>query len=147
MRIARFAAAVLVALALTGCPSLMSTLVDVIAKVQDGVAILDQIQAFVRRWFAAHPDPARQAIIEQAIGRSRTALHAALRAAHGAQEVDQGNADAALADFRAAYSDLLSLLHASGLMSAPGTLGVAGGEQLRLPEPLALVRADRQVRP
>lgn len=141
-------AIIVMALALGGCSTLAAALpilTDVIAKVTDGIQILDQIQAFVDRYFAAHPNEAQQKKVGQAIATTRSALNVALRTSRGAKELSDEQADAAFADFKVAYKELLSLVGGlDGVKVAPpakpgeAMLLSAGPDTLSVPEPLAL---------
>lgn len=94
----------------TGCGAIMSLLPTVIAFVTDAVLILDQIEDFVRRYFAVAPNPEKEKAIAAALGRCRSALIVAQRTAKGTQELDQQKVDAAFADFKVAYQQLAALL-------------------------------------
>ena len=119
-----------------GCAALTSNLPAVIAAVQDGTMVVETIARFVEMYVVSHPGKVDEAKIRGAIERTRTALNVALRTAQGAEKLDQAQVDAAFADFKAAYIDLLALAAPLGvqtgdkLMAKPGTVNV--------PEPMAL---------
>lgn len=119
-----------------GCAPLMSALPAVVAAVTDAHQILDAIEDFARRFFAAKPDPVREQVVLEAVGKTRAALNVALRSAQATQKLDQAKVDEAFSDFRVAYQQLLSIVaplgvrEAGGLAAGPGTLSV--------PRPMAL---------
>lgn len=128
----------------SGCNALgpiISALPEIIAVVTDATLILDQIEAFVRRFFAARPDPDKEQAVARALGRARAALVAAQRTAKGAQNLDQQKIDEAFADFKVAYRELRGLVDGiPGLRVARAgepTLSATPGE-LVVPEPEAL---------
>ena len=130
----------------TGCAFLKSVvpvLDDVIVAVEDGSMVLDAIEAAVSIFFAAKPDAATQAKIEQAVTDARLALDVALRAARGAAELTAEQADAAFADFRKLYDSLVALLTQAGIASpAPDgktlTASARAGGSFKVPVPLAI---------
>jgi len=69
---------------------------------------------------------------------ARASLNLALRASRGAEELDQQKVDAAFADFKVAYQELLSLVGPLGVRPA-GALGAQPyDEHLYVPEPMAM---------
>lgn len=125
----------------TGCGAIVAALPAVIAAVTDAVLILDQIEDFVRRYFAANPSPEREKAVFAALGRCRSALVVAQRSAKGVQELDQQQMDAAFADFKVAYQQLTALLDGiPGLrVQRTGEPPLAAGpDQLIVPAPEAL---------
>lgn len=123
-----------------GCAAVVSYLPTAIAYAQDGAMILDTIQRFVDAFFVNHPNPDRQKQVNQAAARAHAALDLALRAATGAQDLNQAKVDAAFEEFRQAYVDLLALVGPMGVSSGGARLAAAPGGGLVVPEPLALVR-------
>lgn len=120
------------------CATVQHNLPTVLAYVQDGMLILDELARFAPLVFAAHPDAALQAKVDLGISKARTSLDAALRLAQGAEHVDQAQIDAAFADFKAAYLDVTSLLGPYGVTvrgRAMVARSSAGG--LVVPQPLA----------
>lgn len=129
------------AMANPGCATVAAYLPIAIAYAQDGALILDQIDRFVHGFFAVKPDVDLQKKVDVALARARSALDLALRAANGTQDLDQAKIDAAFAEFRAAYIDLLALAGPLGVHSGPGNhMGAAPGGGLLVPEPMALRR-------
>ena len=112
------------------CAAVLQALPIVVAAVQDSAMILDVIERFV------HSRPGKHDEVDAKIAKARAALMAALRTAQGIEKLDQAKVDAAFADFKAAYMELLVI---------SGPLGVHSGEKLALapgglvvPEPVAL---------
>lgn len=143
---ALFVLALVACLALPGCGALAAVvpvLTDVIAKVTDGMQLLDQIASFVDRYFAVHPNPAKQQQVNAVIDKARSTLNVALRTSRGAKELTDEQADAAFADFKVAYQEVRRLVGSlEGVrVTAPGQgqlmLAAGEGETLSLPEPLA----------
>lgn len=135
----RLARSVLLAAALVvpvSCAAVVQYLPTVIAVVQDALIVIDQIKMFTDGVFVVKPNPDLQHKIDQAIARTKVALDAALRVANGTDKLTKEQADAAFADFKVAYQDLIALVAPLGvktgdhLAAAPGTLTV--------PTPLAL---------
>lgn len=124
------------ALPIAGCARFVSKLPVVISMVTDGTMVLDTIEAFVHKFFEAHPSPEKQQKIGAAIAQARIALHAALRTAHGAEKLNQSKVDEAFADFRDAYRALIELVGPLGIQSGDRLAVTPGG--LMVPEPLAL---------
>jgi hypothetical protein len=120
-----------------GCATIASKLPAVISAVTDGMMVLDTIEAFIRNYFTKHPAPETQARVDVAIARTRGALSAALRTAHGAEKLDQAQIDAAFADFKAAYQDLMVLLTPLGVRSGDRLAAAPNSSGLIVPEPLA----------
>jgi hypothetical protein len=127
------------ALNFCACATVAAHLPSVIAAVTDGVMVLDTIDRFADAYFSSHgADPRTQAKVDGAIERARAALNAALRAAQGAEHLTQEQIDAAFADFRAAYAELLALVAPLGVRQGTGETLRASPGNLVVPEPLAL---------
>lgn len=123
-----------------GCAALVGALPSVIAAVMDGGQVLDTIAQFLSKYFAAHPDLEKQAAVDKALLKARSALNLALRAAEGAKAADDKNVDLAFENFKAAYLELLNLVKPYGVAQAmPGAplQASASGDKLDVPEPLA----------
>lgn len=122
-----------------GCAWWISKLPVVIAAVQDGMIVVDGIQVFVDSWFKQKPDPVLEAKIDAAVAKARYALDAALRVAQGSDDLDQSKIDAAFAEFKQAYIDLLELVKPLGVKPEGDKLAAAptAGGGLIVPEPLA----------
>ncbi len=125
-----------------GCsPAVMGTLPKIITAVQDASIILDSMESFMDIFFAKNPDSQRQDKVKESLMKCRSALTLALRATEGAQKLTQSEINAAFADFRAAYEELLVLVSPIGIrqadaLSAPKSTPT----QLIVPEPMALQR-------
>lgn len=133
-----------------GCATVASLLPGVIAAVTDGMMVLDTLELFIKRYFDSRPTAPGRDKLEMFAARARSALNAALRAAHGAEKLDQAQIDAAFAEFRVAYTELLALLEPLGVKTSPDIDRplAAGPNTLFVPEPLAFkVGAARGSRP
>lgn len=128
------------ALPTTGCAAIMSLLPHVIAVVVEAGQILDQIEAFVKRYFMNHPDQAKEIAVAKAVAKARSALNFVMRTTEGADKLDQAKVDAAFEDFKKAYLELMALCRPFGVYpeSAPLMTSNADGAVLVVPEPLAL---------
>ncbi len=125
------------------CGAIASALPSVVAAVTDAALILDEIERFVDAYFASRPDAEGKRQAAQAIGKARSALLAANRAATGSQKLDQQQIDAAFSDFRVAYQELTAILDGlriPGLRVArPGESALqASPGELAVPPPMAL---------
>jgi hypothetical protein len=122
---------------LPGCAAIVSNLPVIIAAVQDGSMVVDTIARFVEMYFAKHDKPpVDPEKVRTAIERTRMALNAALRAAQGAEKLNQAQVDAAFADFKQAYLDLTALVAPLGVQTGDKLSARPGG--LLVPEPMAL---------
>lgn len=129
------------AFAVPACAAVVASLPTIVAAVTDGLMVVDSIKQFVDTYFKVQPNAALESKVEIAITRVRQALHVALRATKGTEKLTQEQVDAAFAEFRAAYTELLVLV---------GPLGVTTGDTLRatpgtlsVPEPMALTLTAR----
>lgn len=128
----------------TGCSTFFEKVLPVVAKVittvQDAEQILNKLDRAAQLYFAASPDPEQQAKFERAMGKARSALNAATRAANGMEKLDQQAIDTAFADFKVAYQEVLNVLGPLGVARQQGdqVLLSASGETLTVPPPLAL---------
>lgn len=129
------------AFAVPACAAVVASLPTIVAAVTDGLMVVDSIKQFVDTYFKVQPNIALEGKVEIAITRVRQALHVALRATKGTEKLTQEQVDAAFAEFRAAYAELLVLV---------GPLGVTTGDTLRatpgalsVPEPMALTLTAR----
>jgi hypothetical protein len=136
----RSARALLLATTLTvstaSCAAVVSYLPTVVAVVTDAILVIDQIKVFVDGVFVMKPAPELQKKIDQAIARTKVALDAALRIANGTDRLTKEQADAAFADFKVAYQDLIALVAPLGVSTGQTLRATPGG--LQVPEPLAL---------
>jgi hypothetical protein len=120
-----------------GCGAIMNALPAIVAAVSDGSMILDQIQAYLDTYFKTHPDPIAEKKASFAIAKCRAALIAAQRTSAGAQKLDQQQIDAAFADFKVAYQELLAIAGPYGVTQEGSTLK-ASANGLSVPPPAAL---------
>ena len=131
-------------LLLGACAPLLSALPAVIAAVTDGIQIIDMIEAHAGLALdqVKADDPTRKKVHE-AITVAKAALNAALRAAQGAEQagaLNQESAEAAFANFKAAYLSLLEVVAPFGVSEAGDTLSAraeSSGTTLRVPRPEA----------
>jgi hypothetical protein len=121
-----------------GCAAIASNLPAVIAAVTDGMMVVDAIEHFIARFFAASPNPELQRKVDAALAKTRSALSVALRTSEGAQHLDQANVDEAFAGFRTAYLELVALVGPLGVQQQGDTMRATPGGGLVVPEPLAI---------
>jgi len=124
---------------LAGCGATLGTiLATVLTVVTDAALIVDQVQDFIDIYFDGKPDPALQAKITAVIAKCQVALDMATRAARGGQALNGKDVAAALAEFQAAFADLMELVGPLGVKVA-GTAGIEGAPvRLLIARPLAL---------
>jgi hypothetical protein len=134
------AASAAVALGLVGCAGVLATLPAVIAYVQDAELIVSTIADFEKVYFAQKPDPTLQAKIEVGIARVRSAADIVARLASAGAEANSAQIDAAFADLKAAYVDLLQLAGPIGVTAAGDKLGATPGGGLVVPTPAVFLR-------
>ncbi len=101
--------------AAAGCASLLPAIV---LAAQDSQMILQNVQNFSNNYFLLHPDTAEQTKVNNAISAAGTALDGAIRAVSGINDITQAQADAAFANFEAAYSDLMTIVKDIGITTA-----------------------------
>lgn len=123
--------------ATAGCAGLLP---GIILAAQDAQMILQNIQNFSDNYFLLHPNTAEQNKINNAITAAGTALDGAIRTVSGIDNITQAQADAAFANFEAAYNDLLTVVKDIGVLSADvqaTTKTTSGG--LNVPTPLIML--------
>jgi hypothetical protein len=119
---------------------------EVSAGINDAEIAIQTVMAGVDAYFATHSNPKLQGEIDAAMSDTTTALRAVNAAFAGATSITDGNVQAALASFAAAYSALMTLVAQIGIQTAPagtsvarvnGTLFVPAPRllQLRVPAP------------
>jgi hypothetical protein len=125
--------------AIAGCAAAIPVITKIASVVTDAFLVMDVIDGEVRRFFQANPSfpPELQEKYFTLYRKAMTALNAAQKAVAGAKNLSQDEYDAAFADFKAAYLEILDLLEKNGI-TQDGTLGLASGEKIELPEPQAL---------
>ncbi len=124
-----------------GCATISPLLPTAIVYVQDATLVLETIDTFVKAYFSMTPDPTHEVKVENAIARARSALDAALRIIHGSQKLDDAQIDAAFADFKVAYTDLLTMTDFLGVHPIDrGQVLAKSQKELQVPEPLIMVR-------
>jgi hypothetical protein len=131
-------------LGVSGCAAVVSQLPVIIAYVQDAEIVLHTIQSVMDAIWATHPDPKNQVLVDGAIAKCLTAADAVNRAAQGGQDVNQGQIDAAFAEFEGAFNDLMSLVGRYGVQAGdvPKAVRTANGGVI-VPRPLLLSKARR----
>lgn len=124
---------------MTGCAAAIPVLTQIAAVVTDAFVVLQIIDRAATEWFQLHPHvpPEVRAEFERVYQKALLALNAAQRAIAGSTELSQREYEAAFADFKQAYYELLQLLQREGIARADRTV-LVGTSQTVLPEPLAL---------
>jgi hypothetical protein len=114
-------------------------LTKIAAVITNARIVLDIIDGGVQEWFRTHPDVPEKAKqeYEKLHKKALLALDAAAQAVAGSTDLSQDEYDAAFAEFRQAYIDLVNLLHREGI-ARDNTMGAADGSTLVIPEPMAL---------
>lgn len=129
-----------------GCAAVLNQLPAIIAAVQDGELLLQTVQGFMDAIWAVKPDPVNQKRVRDAITKAQISLDAINRLAQGGEKIDQGQTDAAFADFEAAWNDLMSLVGPYGVHVGAGPRAertASGG--LMIPRPLIRTRRGAPV--
>lgn len=121
-----------------GCAAILGALPMIVAAVTDAMMVLDAIEDFVTKYFAANPDAEKQEAVAKSLAKTRSALNVALRTCSGTEDLSQGQVDAAFQDFRAAYVELSTLLGRYGLASQGDRLMATPGQPLVIPTPMAM---------
>ena len=133
-------------MATPGCASLkpvVDYLPHAVAYAQDAEFILTGIETFEKGYFAVKPNPTLQSKVETGLTAARAALDAGIRVCDGTTELTQAQVDLAFADFKAAYTDLLSLLGPLGVQrggTVGAKMGAPSGGTYMVPDPLILAR-------
>lgn len=124
---ARLASLVL-ALGLIGCAALPSILNAIDHAVTDSAQALTIIETTYNVYQASHPVSAEdRATFEKLMATAYGALRAGSTATHDAQSADQGNYDAAFADFKTAFLAIKDYMKAHGI--SPIGEGMVGASQ------------------
>ncbi len=123
----------------TGCAAAIPVLTKIAAVITNAKIVLDIIDGGAREWFRTHPDTPDKVIAEyeKIHQKALLALDAAAQAVAGSTDLSQDEYDAAFAEFKQAYIDLVNLLHKQGI-AQDGTMGAADGSTIELPTPMAL---------
>lgn len=126
--------------AATGCAAIMSAIPKIVSVITDAQSVLAIIDGAANEFFRTHPDipPETRAKYVELHAKTLKALNAANHTLRGVQDLDQDQADAAFAEFRAAYVELRSFLESSGLMSGGKMQAGPGASPVEIPEPDAL---------
>ena len=127
-----------------GCAAfqkVVSSLPTVIQYVQDAAFILDSIDRAVLPILSLQKDDQLTRKYANVMDVTRQSLQVALRSAEGGKQLSEDEIDAAFANFRKSYTQLLSLLQTANLMSTSGTMAAApGAYQITVETPLAVSR-------
>jgi hypothetical protein len=123
---------------LVGCAAVLPLIPKIVSVITDAVLILDTIDTTVQEVFRQNPDiPDRtRAKYTIVMTKAQQALNSAQHTLQGTQDLDQKQYDAAFAEFKQAYTELLALLEKEGLMQN-NMLG-SGEGAVQIPQPEAL---------
>ena len=131
--------------ALSGCAAfgaVIGALPTITQLVQDAMLVLDQIDSTARPFFEREENADLLREYDRRMFQAKKTLQVALRASEGGQKLNDEEIDAAFAEFREAYKDLLGLLRDSGLMSAEGGMKTSSGVDIDVEAPLAVTRVE-----
>lgn len=109
-------APLLLALSLTACAGFAQFLSTFVAVTQEAAQVLDIYESANGIFAKAGGDARTVAAVAVAIDKARSALAIANRLGAGAERWSKGDSNAALAEFRAAYAELVAL---TGPLFAP----------------------------
>lgn len=121
------------------CSSVLKALPTVIKYVQDAQMILDMIDRQAQPLLEQFGSDEVREEYAKALHTTQQALHLALRATKGTDELSKEQVDEAFENFREAYKNLLGVLRRAGLMNADGSMKAAPGHApITVPDPMAL---------
>ena len=131
-------------LSVAGCAAALPIIATVLRYVDDAALILQTIDDHADLFFTQHPNEELQRRYTDVMTRARSALHLALRAERGANQLSDDEIDAAFAEFRDAYKELLRVTAPMGVRQATdpgdGRMAAPAPGILVVPQPLALGR-------
>lgn len=119
------------------CAAIGASLPTIIAVIEDASLVIQTIEAFVNAFFIRRPDFDAEDKIRKAIAKTRSALIVAVRATQGVEKLTQEQVDAAFADFKTAYLELIALVSPLGVSTGESLRALPNGG-LQVPEPMAL---------
>ena len=116
----------------------VDSLPKAVAYAQDAEIALTIVETAEKTAFAVKPDPTLQAKVEIGIADARSALDAGLKICMAGTDLSQAQIDQAFANFKTAYTDILSLLGPLGVHRAPanGRAGALHGGEYVVVDPL-----------
>ncbi len=122
---------------LTSCAALASALPVINSAVTDTQLVLKGIETTFEAYQLSHPvQPTDRAEYEQLLAQAYHALALGERTLADLKQIDQGQYDAAIKDFSAAYSTLVAFLKTQGVTPASaGLVGVGTGTPDAFPVP------------
>lgn len=123
----------------TGCAAILPAIPKIVSVITDAMSILQIIDGAANEFFRTHPDvpPEVRAKYVTLHAKAVSALNGANHSLRGVEDLDQGDVDAAFAEFKAAYRELADFLASEGIMSG-GTMKAGDGSTIAIPEPEAL---------
>lgn len=124
----------------SSCAAAIAGLPAIVAGVTDAMLIVSTIDSFAKTYFATHPNPnpELQLKVEGAIAKVRSSCDIVLRVANAGEKLDQAQEDAAFADLKTAYSELIALVGPIGVHEEGATMRAAPGGGLIVPAPIFL---------
>jgi hypothetical protein len=123
----------------TGCPAAIPVLTTIAAVIHNARIVLDIIDGGAQEWFRTHPETPEKVRAEYAKLHQKAllALDVAAQSVSGATDLSQKEYDAAFAEFKQAYINLVDLLHRQSIAS-DNLMGASDGSTFVIPEPMAL---------
>lgn len=85
----------------------ITTVLSIVSTVS---TVIVQVAAFVRSYFAQHPDAAAEAAVQDALAKTAAAAQGIAALGQMGIDADQGKIAAALGDFQTVYADLLAII-------------------------------------
>lgn len=140
-RVGYVATVIALAMPAMGCPQMLPVITEIATAIADAGQWIDIISAAARIFFALRPNAELEQKVNAKIGQARLALNAALRTTHGAKALGQSDVDAAFADFRAAYKELIELTQSAGIVAKDGTVSVNMGTSAPVRVPVLLAES------
>jgi hypothetical protein len=126
-------------IAVVSCAAIMPLIPEIVSVIDNAFFVMNVIDKAVDEWHQNHPDadPRFFSDYRLAYVKTETALDAARKAMQGSTALDQKSYDAAFADFKNAYADLVILLSNQGI-AKDGKLMASGSYSIPLPQPKAM---------
>ena len=138
----------------SGCATFSSSVVPVVTRilavVLDAQQVVNSIDQVVDVFFAGAPDSPFRDRYEKVLAKVNTSLNLIVRLSQGTQRLDEERVDAAFADFKVAYQELMALLGEMRLARPVGSTTFlashGGAAAVNVPPPLALTFSVRAAR-
>jgi len=127
---------------LCGCPQVMSKVLpvvkDIVVEILDAERKIDLVDDQAKQWFAKYPNAVLEGDWQKAVDKTKASLDIALKTAHGAEELAEGDREAAFHEFGLAWQALMELASQIGMVTRGGTFAAGPMMGVAIEPPLAL---------